>query len=97
MALTNSKYKDIIGKHFDYTFDFDFLDVVADVLDRVDDFGDEEDIFGAIDSTIIYYDDQWKIIRFYQTPSEANWENAYDDFQSDIFAICEKIKESEAE
>lgn len=97
MALTNSKYKDLIGKHFDHTYDFDFLDVVANVLDRVDDFGDEEDIFGAIDSAIIYYDDQWKIIHFYQTPSEANWENAYDDFQSDIFAICAKIKESEAE
>ena len=95
-SVSNSEYKDIIAKHFDYTFDFDFLDVVADLIDRID-FDEEdldEEIYSAIDEGLIYDADQWKIMQYYQSPSEANFDSAIEDLTGDIFAICNKIVES---
>ena len=96
-ALTNSKYKSLIGKYFDYSYDFKFLDVVANVLDRVDDFSNEEDIYQAMDSELIYDEDLWTILKFYSSSArEVNYEKAMNDFSSDIFALAQEIlKEKE--
>lgn len=91
----DSKYKNIIGEYFDYTGDFEFLDIVSDVISRIDDFGNDEDIWQAIDDALIYTSDQWTIAQFYATsPSELVWDDVFDSFQGDIYAICSKIVES---
>lgn len=91
----DSKYKNIIGEYFDYTGDFEFLDIVSDVISRIDDFGNDEDIWQAIDDALIYTTDQWTIAKFYATsPSELVWDDVFDSFQGDIYAICSKIVES---
>jgi len=88
----DSKYKKIIGEYFDYTGDFEFLDIVADVISRIDDFGDEEDIWRAIDDALIYNDDQWTIAQFYaSSPSECDWDSIISDFDGDIHSICDLI------
>lgn len=97
MKLTDSKYKNIIGEYFDYSMNWDFLDIVANVLERVDLEAEEveESIYEAIDEELIYYDDQWTIMRFYQLPKDANLENALMEFQDDITSLVNKIKEVE--
>ena len=89
--LTDSPYKEIIGNYFDHTFNFEFLDIVANVIDRIDDYRSEEDAYEAIDAELIYSDDQWTVMQFYQTPEQANFNDAMDSFTSDILAICELI------
>ena len=91
----DSKYKKIIGEYFDYTGDFEFLDIVADVISRVDDFGDDDDIWQAIDDALIYIADQWTIAQFYaSSPADLVWDDVFDSFQGDIYAICNKIVEA---
>ena len=91
----DSKYKNIISEHFDYTGDFEFLDIVADIISRIDDFGDEEDIWRAIDNALIYIEDQWTIAKFYaSSPKDCDWDTIISDFDNDIYSICDKILNS---
>lgn len=91
----DSKYKKIIGEYFDYTGDFEFLDIVADVISRVDDFGNDDDIWYAIDNALIYIADQWTIAQFYtSSPADLVWDDVFSSFEGDIYAICNKIVEA---
>lgn len=87
----NSEYKDIISKHFDNSWDFEFLDVVANILDRVDDFMDEEEIYDAVDSALIYTEDQWTVLKHYCSPDNADFNEALDELYSDLIAIAGEI------
>lgn len=90
--LTDSNYKGIIGKYFDYSFDFEFQDVVQGILDRVDDFSNGDDIMSAIDDGIIYYAQQWQIAHHYCSgPADCNWDEILEQFTDDIFSICSQI------
>lgn len=97
-GVSDSPYKDIIAEHFDYTGDFDFLDIVANVIDRIDDIeelGDDDindEVYSAIDDELIYYNDQWRIMMFYQTPGDANLDEAIDQLAEDCVEIVVKIK-----
>lgn len=93
--LNSSPYKDIIASHFDYSGDFEFLEVVSDIIDRVDNFEDDEDIYDALDNGLIYSSDQWKVLEHYCTPTDASWEVAYGAFLDDIFSICATIAKGE--
>ena len=99
-GIGDSAYKDIIAEHFDYTGDFDFLDIVANVIDRIDDIeelGDDDiydEVLSAIDDELIYDDDQWRIMRFYQTPGDANLDEAFEQLTEDCVEIVTKIKGS---
>lgn len=88
---STSPYKDVIAEYFDYSGDFEFLDIVASCLGRISNYEDDEDIYQSVDDELIYTYDQWKVIEHYCTPQEANWEDAYSDFMNDIFAICSTI------
>ena len=92
---SSSPYKDVIAEYFEYDSDFEFLDVVASILGRVDNFEDDEDIWQCIDDELIYTYDQWKVLEHYCTPQDANWEVALDSLSSDIFGICAKLAEGQ--
>jgi len=96
-AINNSQYKEAIAKYFDYSFDFAFLDIVARIIDRVEDFSDTEEIYEAMDSALIYTEDQWRVMMHYQTPSEADFGTACEYLLSDVEAICEHIAEASDE
>lgn len=94
-ALSKSKFKDIIGEHFEYSVDFEFLDLVAQALDRID-FDDledlEETIYSSIDNSLIYFSDQWTIAQFYaSSPADLDWQDVLEEFSNDIHALLEKI------
>lgn len=97
MSISNSPHKTVIAEYFDYDFDLDFLDVAANAIDRIDNYADDEEIAQAIDDSLIYYNAQWKVLQHYCTPSEANYEEAYEQYANDIFAIASKIAEQEKE
>lgn len=107
-ALTESKHdlqklpqdiQDIVGEHFGYTMDFDFLDIVADVLLRIDDFEEAVDndgiVLDTVDDTLIYIDDQWEVLRYYfDSPSDLDsesWDTAFTNFASDIERVCAEV------
>ena len=88
--------QDIVGEHFGYTMDFDFLDVVADVLLRVDDFEEaSENAWEEVDSALIYTEDQWEVLRHYfDSPDDLDgesWDTAFSCFVDDIAGICAEV------
>lgn len=91
--LTNSPYKHIIAEHFEYSGDFDFLDLIARILDRVEDLHDSDDIYETIESTLIYTDDEWLVLKHYCTPADANWYKALESLESDVFSIIADIND----
>lgn len=95
-SLTSSPHKDLIGKHFDYSGDFDFLEIVSDVLDRIDfENADEIDaeVQDAVDSALTYIADQWTIAQHYASgPDSLDWDEVVSEFESDIRSIVDEIK-----
>lgn len=95
-ALTTSPYKDIISSHFDYSVDFEFLDIVALILDRIDfeeDLDDEIDV--AINDSLVYIKDQWTVAEFYvSSPADLDWDEVLNDLSNDIHAIAKEIIET---
>lgn len=94
--LTKSIYKKDIGEYFEYSMDFEFLDVVAEVLERIDfdELNDDnicEMVLDAIGDEVIYYNQQWTIIEHYQTPKDANFDEAMSEFDDDIYNLVVKI------
>lgn len=88
--------KNIVGEYFDHTWNFDFLDIVAKVVSRVDDYGDEDDIWGALDTTVLSTNEEWEIAKYYAgSPSNFDWNEVMVQFNDDIFAICGRIHEAE--
>ena len=48
----------------------------------------------TIDRKLIYYDDQWEMMKTYQTPQDANYYTALEMFIEELYSI---IKEEEIE
>lgn len=98
----SEEVKDIVGEVFDYTTDFDFLDIVADILLRTDDYeASAEDInivLEDLDSGLIYGDDQWEVLRYYfDSPGDLDsesWNDAFTHFAEDIQRVCSAIVEN---
>lgn len=77
-------------------FGWKALDIAENIIDRVDDFEDEnsglfDELCQCADTELIYTEDQWTIIAEYITPSEISENNFYDIFNrfvEDIFSAC---------
>lgn len=86
-----SDYADVVLDHFDYSGVSDeFLSLVCDLVERVDDFSDEEEIWEAIDSGMIYTKDQWTAYMHYCDMGDST-DKMYEGLFGDLFAICAKI------
>lgn len=94
-SLQRSPYKDIIGRHFNYSVDFEFLDIIALILDRIDFEGDlEDEIDVAINDSLIYIEDQWTVAKFYApSPADLDWNEVLNDLSNDIHELAEKISD----
>ena len=65
--------------------------IAYDVVDRMNDGEyDHEDldqcVFDEMDRKLIY-DDQWQIMKEYQTPQEANFDEAVESLQNDVWMM----------
>lgn len=72
------------------------LDILNDIVDYViDDLQHnrvdciEDSINNNMDSVLIYYDDQWDVMKAYQTPQEANFSEAWQMAWEDIYSAIE--------
>lgn len=101
VTITNSPYKDEIAKYFGYSGDFEFLDLVADILSSIDDFTDDEDINYEIDNNLSYYSEAWKVFEHYCwtniNEDPKYYDDAYIPFVDDIFALCSIISNKDTE
>lgn len=90
--------RDAVQKHFqDSTWDGDFQDLVVDLVERVDDYTNDEDIWEALDNGLIYTKDQWTVLEYYCTPQEASWEEAFEELYNDVYSICNDLANEDVE
>ena len=82
-------------KKFTEVFGFCKLaDIASEILDRANE-DDREDadanekVIDALNDSLIYYDDQWEVMKAYQNPEEANFQNALDEFLNDLLSVIE--------
>lgn len=47
-------------------------------------------ISDEVDRKLIYYDDQWEMMRAYQTPQDANYNMALEMFVEELYSIIEE-------
>lgn len=81
-------------KKFNDLFCFGITNIAKEILTRAsEDERDDIDIYDkiveALDNCLMYYDDQWEIMHFYQNPADANFQNAIEEFLSDLLAVVE--------
>lgn len=101
--LSASEIRSAIGKHFDYSVSFELVDIIENVINRIDDIyiEDEDELYDAIqdaiDDALIYTEDQWNIMKQYQSPQDANWSDAVDEFFNDVSAIVYDLREERSE
>ena len=51
----------------------------------------DETLYLCLDETLVYYNDQWSILKAYCTPMEANWDNAINKFIDDLMSSLEFV------
>lgn len=77
----------IIYNTFGYN---DMAGLAESILNRIDLDDLKEDAYGALfqamDEGMIYTEDQWTMIEYYCTPSDANYNTAWEMFESDLMA-----------
>ena len=66
----------------------EFVNVVAGLLDLVEDFSDDEGICDMLNDHIIWADQEWAILRHYCNPHEADYYGAECQFYDDFVTIC---------
>ena len=83
-------------KKFTELFGFGKLaDIASGILDRASD-DDREDVdasekvIDALNDSLIYYADQWEVMKAYQNPTEANLQNALEEFINDLLLVIEE-------
>ena len=90
-------YTSTILNHFrERRIEDKFFDVVKDVIDRIDFEDVNEDniddyVWQEIDNSLIYTEDQWTVMAHYQSPEDADFNEAMDEFTEDIRSIVEDI------
>lgn len=101
----NSPYRQIIGKYFDYSMDFDYLDIVTACVERIDfdEYKESDDRYEyaleAVDNYLIYTADQWTVLESYVgSPSaltESSWDDAFNNLVTEVYEIADQIAGSE--
>lgn len=97
---SRSEYFNDVYKYFDRHNGFgfgNFIYIADDIVSCAMEYeGLNEDnvydaVCDAIDNDLVYYDDQWNVLKYYCVPSEANWEKALDEFTNDIANIVSDL------
>ena len=87
MKINEKKFTELFGVG-------KLADIAGEILDRAGD-DDREDtdasekVIDALNDSLIYYDDQWEVMKAYQNPEEANFQNALDEFLNDLLSVIE--------
>lgn len=93
--VTEEEIYGIVGGQIEY--DFKMVDLVMDIINRMDGDYSDDSITSAIDNGIMYYSPQWIILQHYCNPQDANWNTAIESFLDDMYSIVVEIQELEDE
>ena len=91
------KVRDAIGEHFNYDVTFEVVDILEPIIEAVLESDDlESDDLGAIifeemGNALIYYNDIWKLKKFYEGSPKLE-DETIDEIYNDIYSIVEKLK-----
>ena len=88
----------VIKDHYKYSnFAVDLAINIVDSL-NAEEYDDIEDaIYEEVDRALIYYDDQWELLKVYQTPETANYDKAVEELIDDLFNLIEENPDYEEE
>ena len=77
-------------------YDSDYVGIIDDILSRCDEVDLLEDTYeaamDAIDTALIYDEDQWAVMKHFQRPNEANLDEAYELLVDDVVTILNNLK-----
>lgn len=75
------------------------IDFIGDNILTVCEFNEYEDLGDLISDSmgrdLIYYDDQWELMKAYQNPDEANYRKALELLYDDIYEILSQFVEED--
>ena len=72
---------------------WEFLKIAEDIAERVENPNDSESIMQALDDGLIYTRDQWEVLAYYCSPSDADFDYAMERFANDLVALLEDTGE----
>lgn len=76
----------------EYYEDPQYMGIIEDILDRIENYEDEDEIYQAIDESLIYYADQWVILKHhFIDPKEAKWDEAIDNLLYEIGELAQMV------
>lgn len=81
---------DKLNRQISFNFNFTVGDIARAIIDRVefDEIEDDSELYDAIyhamDDELIYTDDLWEIMKYYQTPENANLTDAISYLLDDL-------------
>ena len=84
---------DLLEKTIKQNIDYSLViaDLIYSIIDRMEDINNDDSLIDEINDYIIYYDDQWDIMRhyFYSEIEKANFNDAMDMFYNDCYkCLC---------
>lgn len=96
------KIRQETGKHFDYTFNFDFLEIIDDLVDRALENceGNKKElsdaVLQAIDEGLIYSKDQKEVLEYYAIDEGTKFNDILEDLFNDVYSIARNVIEEDS-
>jgi len=70
---------------------------IVDCLNDGDCSDFETALYDELDLALMYYEDQWELLKTYQAPKNANYDDAIEMLVAEIHSVIEESEESEIE
>ena len=71
-------------------FNLKVCEIVKSIFERMEE-ATEEELQQAMNDELIYDDDLWEIMKYYQRPTEANFNEAMEEFYNDLLEVLYKV------
>lgn len=73
---------------------YDYKELVCDIISRLDNPAEttEENLWETAESTIIYNEDMWIILKEWCSPNEPDWDFSWQAFVMDCEDVLEALK-----
>lgn len=68
-----------------FSWSRELYDIAYGILERMET-NDDDELYYAMDSELIWTHTQWTIMMEYQSPQDANWESAIEEFTNDLMS-----------
>lgn len=84
--------KRAVAKVLDYTFNFEFVDLMVKVFEDMGDDLTKDAMEESINNNLIYDNEQWIVLKGYCRPSEVDFDQAMFDFEMDCSRVLDILQ-----